>query len=149
MSTATQSLPLGLRLWRAFTACATPFASLLLSRRAGRGKEDQGRLAERLGVSDIARPAGRLIWIHGASVGESLAALPLIEKLQAGGNSVLVTSGTGETILQAKRAAYSLMKRLILPNSPMYRTDIGDRLKKQLPLLQELGYAQGMEWAAS
>lgn len=65
------------------------------------------------------------------------------------GDYVLVTSGTGETILQAKRAAYSLMKRLILPNSPMYRTDIGDRLKKQLPLLQELGYAQGMEWAAS
>lgn len=89
-----ESLPLGLRLWRVFTACATPFASLLLSRRAGRGKEDQGRLAERLGVSDIARPAGRLIWIHGASVGESLAALPLIEKLQAGGNAVLVTSGT-------------------------------------------------------
>ncbi len=94
MSASSESLPLGLRLWRAFTACATPFASLLLSRRAGRGKEDQGRLAERLGVSDIARPAGRLIWIHGASVGESLAALPLIEKLQAGGNSVLVTSGT-------------------------------------------------------
>ena len=88
------SLPFGLRLWRVFTAAATPFASLLLSRRAGRGKEDHARLAERLGRSDVARPAGRLIWIHGASVGESLAALPLIEKLQVQGNSVLVTSGT-------------------------------------------------------
>jgi 3-deoxy-D-manno-octulosonic-acid transferase len=87
-------LPLGLRLWRGFTAAASPFAALLLSRRALRGKEDHNRLAERLGASNIARPAGRLIWIHGASVGESLAALPLIERLQVQGNNVLVTSGT-------------------------------------------------------
>jgi 3-deoxy-D-manno-octulosonic-acid transferase len=87
-------LPLGLRLWRCFTAAATPFAALLLSRRALRGKEDHSRLGERLGASNIARPPGRLIWIHGASVGESLAALPLIERLQTQGNNVLVTSGT-------------------------------------------------------
>jgi len=43
-------LPLGLRLWRIFTAAASPFASLLLARRAGRGKEDHDRLGERLGV---------------------------------------------------------------------------------------------------
>jgi 3-deoxy-D-manno-octulosonic-acid transferase len=49
---------------------------------------------ERRGVASLARPQGRLVWIHGASVGESLAALPLIEKLQTENIRVLVTSGT-------------------------------------------------------
>ena len=89
-----RDVPLGLRLWRLFTAAASPFAALLLARRAGQGKEDRSRMREKLGFSDLPRPAGRLIWIHGASVGESLAALPLMETLQAQGNTVLVTSGT-------------------------------------------------------
>lgn len=60
------------------------------------------------------------------------------------GDYVLVASGTGETITEAKKKAYRHLKVLSLPNSPMYRTDIGNRLKKQLPLLQSMGYATGM-----
>ena len=89
-----KGVPFGLRLWRGFTAAASPLASLLLSWRAAQGKEDRDRISERLGISDLPRPQGRLVWIHGASVGESLAALPLIEMLQVQGNNVLVTSGT-------------------------------------------------------
>ncbi|HMH65795.1 MAG TPA: glycosyltransferase N-terminal domain-containing protein, partial [Rhizomicrobium sp.] len=90
-------LPLGLRAWRLLTGTASPFARLLLRERAARGKEDWTRLNERLGLPGLARPDGRLVWVHGASVGESLSALPLIEKLlgQAPENfTVLVTSGT-------------------------------------------------------
>ena len=87
------SLPIGLRAWRVLTSMASPFARLLLRRRATRDKEDWTRLNERLGMAGLARPEGRLVWIHGASVGESLSALPLIEKLQEHAG-VLVTSGT-------------------------------------------------------
>ena len=60
------------------------------------------------------------------------------------GDYVLVMTGTGETVYEAKQSAYRRLKRLSLPNSPMYRTDIGDRLSKQLPLIQAQGYATGM-----
>lgn len=62
------------------------------------------------------------------------------------GDYVLVATGTGETVSKASGKAYKTLEKLSLPNSPMYRTDIGNRLKKWLPELQTMGYATGMQY---
>ncbi len=80
--------------YRFLTAVLTPLSGLILTRRLKRGKEHPARLAERRGEPSLDRPSGPLIWVHGASVGEVVAALPVIERLRARDFTVLVTSGT-------------------------------------------------------
>jgi 3-deoxy-D-manno-octulosonic-acid transferase len=72
---------------------SAPFLRRMLSWRGVQGKEIPARLGERFGVSDLARPEGRLIWLHAASVGETLSLLPVIEALE-GQAEVLLTTGT-------------------------------------------------------
>ena len=87
-------LPLALRVYRWASTAGSPLAPQVLARRLSRGKEHPERLAERRGETTLARPNGPLVWVHGASVGEMLAAVPLIERLRAQAFEVLVTSGT-------------------------------------------------------
>jgi len=73
-----------------------PIIELILLLRVKKNKEDFGRLNERRGISILKRPEGELIWVHASSVGESMAALSLIERLVSSENerNVLVTTGT-------------------------------------------------------
>ena len=64
--------------------------------------------------------------------------------LVTAGDYVLVAMGVGETVTESRRRAYRVLDQIAIPNSPMYRTDIGARLAKQLPKLQAHGFAAGM-----
>jgi len=87
-------LPLALRIYQLASAAGSPVARQVLASRLSRGKEHPERLSERRGEASLKRPKGPVIWVHGASVGEMLAAVPLIERLRAQDFAVLVTSGT-------------------------------------------------------
>lgn len=83
-------------LYGAVTSLAGPLFRVTLAIRRASGKEDGLRIGERFGRPGCGRPEDVLIWVHGASVGESLSILPLIERLIAGRRdlNVIVTTGT-------------------------------------------------------
>lgn len=81
--------------YRLTGALAYPLLGPYVGWRASRGKEERSRRRERYGYAGAPRPAnGPLVWMHAASVGESAAVAPLVQRIAAGNISVVMTTGT-------------------------------------------------------
>lgn len=109
-----------LGLYRIATDLGAPLWTLRLNRRIREGKEDRTRIGERSGQATIRRPDGPLLWVHAASVGEALAALPLIKTLldHRPAWHVLMTTGT---VTSAELMAERLPERAFHQFAPLDR----------------------------
>lgn len=109
---------MALTTYRGAMSALRPAVPTLLNARGQKGKEDPGRRGERLGFAGRPRPEGQIVWVHAASVGETVAVLPLIENmLEANpGSHVLLTTGT---VTSADIAARRLPKRAIHQYVPL------------------------------
>src|SRR5450432_2793724 len=132
------SLPMTLRVYRKLSYAVMPLAPALIKRRLKQGKEDPARIGERRGMSRDIRPHGPLVWIHGASVGEVLAAAGLIEKLRALNIHILLTSGTvTSAAIVAKRFPADIIHQYVPYDSPRYVTRFLDHWRPSLALFIE------------
>jgi len=134
----TSSLPMTLRVYRRLSSAVMPLAPALIKRRLRLGKEDPARIGERRGLSRDARPHGPLVWIHGASVGEVLAAGALIERLRALDIRILLTSGTvTSAAIVAKRFPADIIHQYVPYDSPRYVGRFLDHWRPSLALFIE------------
>jgi 3-deoxy-D-manno-octulosonic-acid transferase len=83
-----------LALWAGLSRVSAPGLRVMLRRRVGRGREIAARLPEREAIDSTPRPPGRLIWLHAASLGETVSILPVLAVLAQEPGTILLTTGT-------------------------------------------------------
>lgn len=105
-----------LGLYRLAGAACYPLVGAYVAWRTTRGKEDPRRRGERYGKASRGRPEGPVIWMHAASVGETLAVVPLMESILGFGVNLVLTTGT---VTSAQVAAERLGERVIHQYGPL------------------------------
>lgn len=83
-----------------------PFVKVLTYHRVKKGLEEKNRIKERYGIASVERPRDPLIWIHAASVGETISLTPLINSYKTNypTHTILLTTTTvtGATIVKQR-----------------------------------------------
>src|SRR3954454_13452366 len=132
------TLPMTLRFYRGLSFAAAPPAPALIKQRLKHGKEDPERIGERRGLSRDTRPSGPMVWIHGASVGEVLAAASLIERLRGLNIRILLTSGTvTSAAIVARRFPPDVIHQYVPYDSPRFVGRFLDHWRPSLALFIE------------
>jgi 3-deoxy-D-manno-octulosonic-acid transferase len=110
-------------IYQFLTGFSAPVLDALLQRRLKQGKEDPARLNERKGESAIKRPSGKLIWVHAASIGEAMSALPLLDELKERlpeWNFLMTTGTVTSAQLMAQRLPPGIVHQYIPMDHPAW-----------------------------
>lgn len=110
-------------IYRGATGLSGPFLKSLLHKRLDKGKEDAARYTERYAQTSINRPNGKVMWLHGASVGEALSILPLLNTLQSrlpDWHFLLTTGTVTSAELMAKRLPDNVVHQFVPWDHPVW-----------------------------
>ncbi len=106
--------------WGVVATLLAPALRLNLRRRAAKGREIAARLPERRGIDPTPRPAGPLVWMHAASVGETLSVLPVLEALKHRVSVVLTTgTATSQALLDQRIPQHGLSGTVLHRFAPL------------------------------
>lgn len=100
-----------------------PFVKVWIYYRCLIGKEDKSRFQERFGLTHKARPPGDFLWFHGASIGESLSFLPVMEAFRKKYPDLrfLATTGTRASAeLMARRLPEGCIHQYVPLDYPLF-----------------------------
>lgn len=137
-------MTIGLIAYKGLTSLIAPAVPLLLSSRVKKGKEDPARLNERKGYASRKRPEGRLIWLHGASIGESQVLLLLFEALKKAEpdlNGIITTQTLTSADLVARRNPDGLIHQMAPLDTPFAVKRFLDHWRPDLAM-----FAEGDVW---
>ena len=98
---------------------------LILIFRIVRNKEDKLRFLEKLSITSNKRKKGKLVWFHGASVGEILSIIPLIKNYEKRKdiNQILITSITLSSSKVLQKFKFKKITHQFYPIDQIYFTN--------------------------
>ena len=104
---------------------ALPLSPFIILLRILKNKEDKKRFTEKFSISSKKRRNGKLIWFHGASVGEILSIIPIIKNYEKKKsiNQILITSSTLSSSKVLKKYKFKKTIHQFYPIDHIYITN--------------------------